>query len=242
MTTVTLEQLTTSTVDGSGVFDKLMQAVEAHIDQEFKKNRIKGPEYATVYLGALQSTLDQSIRFLLDKDEAALKAKQIELMDAQIAEVNARISLLQQQATNAGKEGALLDKQVLKLDSDILLTDAQKDKVDAEILLLGKQELKSAAETALLEQKRDTELAQVDGTGVSPDSVIGRQMTLYKNQAEGYLRDAEQKATKMMLDTWNVRMTADPNITDHNAINKLEDATIGKAVTSLLQGIGITNP
>ncbi|MCD1628468.1 hypothetical protein [Marinobacter shengliensis] len=228
MSIVTLEQLTTSTVDGSGVFDKLMQAVEAHIDQEFKKNRIKGPEYATVYLGALQSTLDQSIQFLLNKDEATIKAKQLELMDAQIAEINARTGLLQQQATNAGKEGLVLDKQV--------------DKLAAEILLIANQDLKTVAETALLEQKTETELAQVSGTlsngmFIAENSVLGRQIQLYKNQAAGFLRDAEQRAAKIMTETFSVRHSMDANGTPATINNKLTDAYIGQAITKLLQGI-----
>lgn len=226
MSTVTLEQLTESKLEGTGVFDKLMKAVEAHIDQEFAKNRIKGPEYSTVYLGALQSTLDQSIKFLLNKDDAAIKAKQLELMDKQIEELTARIALINAQAANEALNGALIEKQGLKLD--------------AEVLLIGEQKLKTVAETALLDQKKATELAQIDGTGVIDNSVIGRQMTLYRNQADGFIRDAEQKATRIMTETFSVRHSMDSSGTPANPENKLQDAYIGQAITRLLQGIGAT--
>ena len=51
-TPIALADLTTSLVDGEGVFDVLMRANKAHLEQEFIKGRIKGPEYAQVYLGS----------------------------------------------------------------------------------------------------------------------------------------------------------------------------------------------
>jgi len=222
MTTVTLEQLTTSTVDGTGVFDKLMEAVEAHIDQEFKKNRIKGPEYATVYLGALQSTLDQSIRFLLTKDDALLKAKQIEMLEKQMLEIDARIALTEQQTANAIIEGTVLT--------------AQECKLRAEYDLIMEQKLKTVAEAALLAQKKVTEQAQTDGTNIDAASVVGKQIQLYDAQRDGYRRDAEQKVAKLLVDSWNVRMTTN-DLTEANAVNKLSDTYIGQAVGKLLDGV-----
>lgn len=226
MTTVTLEQLTTSQVNGTGVFDKLLQSVEAHIQQEFTRGRIKGPEYATVYLGALQSTLDQSIRFLLEKDEALLKAKQALLIDKQIEELTARIALINQQTANALTENDTLLKQQAKLD--------------AELLLIQAQQAKAGEESNLLAQKAVTEQAQVSGVGVDADSVIGKQKALYQAQSDGYLRDAEQKAVKQMLDTWNVRKTADPFGTVETPETKLEPLYIGRAVAKLMDGIGVS--
>jgi len=239
MTSVTLDQLTESKIEGTGVFDKLMQAVEAHIHQEFGKNRIKGPEYSTVYLGALQSTLDQSIRFLLDKDDALLKAKQAELIDKQIEELTARIALIQQQTANALTENATMLKQQDKLDAEVALIGAQKLKTDEEILSLQEGQLKTAAETALLDQKKVTEEAQISGEGVDADSVIGKQKALYQAQSDGYEKDAQQKAVKQMLDTWNVRKTADPFGTVETPDTKLEPLYIGRAVTKLMEGIGV---
>jgi len=217
---VAIEQLTTSQVEGTGVFDKLMQAVEAHIDQEFKKNRIKGPEYATVYLGALQTTLDQSIRFLLDKDKTLLIQKQIEKLEAEIA-------LVEQQTANAIIEGTVLT--------------AQECKLRAEYDLIMEQKLKSVAEAALLAQKKVTEQAQTSGTNIDVDSVIGKQIQLYDAQKDGYRRDAEQKAAKLLADAWNVRKTMD-DTTPADDVNKLGDAYIGAAIQRLLDGIGAVTP
>jgi hypothetical protein len=61
-------------------------------------------------------------------------------------------------------------------------------------------------------------------------------MGLYKAQADGFVRDAEQKAAKIMADTWNVRRTTDEAVVA-DGTNKLSDANIGKAIGKLLTGI-----
>lgn len=74
-TTVDLTDLTNGTlVDntwvGAGVFDKLMAAVSSNIDGQYNLGRIKGTDYANVYLGGIQSVLAQSVTFLLQQGAA----------------------------------------------------------------------------------------------------------------------------------------------------------------------------
>ena len=66
---------TDNIVTGTGVFDDMMEAVTAHIEAQFLLGRLSGTDYATVYLGALQSTIAESIRFVLQKDIAANQAQ-----------------------------------------------------------------------------------------------------------------------------------------------------------------------
>ena len=61
-------------VTGDGVFDKLMATVNTHLEAQFQLGRITGTEYATVYLGALQATVQQSVAFLLGQDRANAEA------------------------------------------------------------------------------------------------------------------------------------------------------------------------
>lgn len=296
---IEVEELTQATVSGNGVFDVLMRAVKEHIEQEHKLGRIRGPEYATVYLGALENTMNTALQFLLQQQRAALEAEQIKaqtlLIQAQIAKTEVEKDLLTAQLPKIAAEVALAEKEVEKIDAEIVLLGLQGPKItkeiealtteilktEAEITLLGLQEPKIEAETELIEaqilkvgsdklltdqqkanltaealnipkqgqrldaekellvQKKLTETAQTNGTGVTVDSVIGRQNALYQAQTEGFERDAEQKAAKIMIDTWSVRRTSDEGV-PADTTNKLDDATIGKAVTSLLTGIGVT--
>lgn len=67
---------------GTGVFDVIMKAVNGNILVEYENGRIAGPDYATVYLGSMQTAIAQAIAFVLEKDN---KSKQAEMTDAQIA-------------------------------------------------------------------------------------------------------------------------------------------------------------
>lgn len=52
-------------VTGTGIFDDLMETITAHLDAQYKLGRITGTDYATVYLGALQSTIQQAVSYVL---------------------------------------------------------------------------------------------------------------------------------------------------------------------------------
>lgn len=69
----TLSNATTAT-DGTGNFDKLMKVVTLHVEKQFTDGRITGTDYATVYLGALQSTLAQAVTFTLNMNKANKEA------------------------------------------------------------------------------------------------------------------------------------------------------------------------
>lgn len=381
MTPLTINDLTQTTLEGSGVFDVLMRANKAHLEAEFKKDRIKGPEYSTVYLQSLQTVMQTALQFLLQKDRNLLEAQlleqqilvaqqevlkaqaEVQLVNAQIAKLEREDALtaqqilnLQAEALNIPKQGLMLDAQVSKTLKDVeiadaeiaikeqqiliaqeeveiaqaklanlpkegalldaqallqtqqatnltaeklrieaqtsqiaaetvnlpkqgLLIDAQKDvqnqqklnlvseelridaqtaqiqqqtsnavieadvlraqkcKLDAEFDVLLQSKLKTAAEVTLLAQKNQTEKAQTVAMGVDADSVIGRQKDLYQAQTAGFARDGEQKAAKLMIDSWNVRRTTDEG-TVADATNMLYDVAVGRAVNKLLTGVG----
>jgi hypothetical protein len=213
MTTITNADLTTKTVGGTGVFDVLMSAAAAHLEAEFAKNRIKGTEYSEVYLGAMTQVLQTATQFLLTKQKADLEAQ---LLVKQIA-------LAEQQRLNAVVENTVLVAQECKLRAEYDLTMANI--------------LRTNEETALMTQKIATERAQTTAMGVDADSVVGRQKGLYLAQTNGFSRDAEQKAAKLLVDSWNVRRTTD-EATVADGTNLLNDATVGRAVSKLLTGVG----
>lgn len=257
ITPITLASLTEAKLSGTGVFDTLMRSVKAHLDEEFKSNRIKGSDYATVYLGSLTQVLQQSNLFLMEKDKNALQAELIQ----------AQIDLAKQQALNAVIEGqnlvlqgeliaaqkqnldveraftvaktALTDQQTLNAITENATMLIQQNLLTAQVLLAQSQKISTDAQSALVIQKTVTEKAQTQASGVDVDSVVGKQKSLYQAQTDGFLRDAEQRAAKLMVDTWNVRRTTDEG-TVADGINKLNDATIGAAITKLLAGVNIT--
>lgn len=255
VTPPTLADLTTATLAGNGVFDTLMRANKAHLEEQFDKGRIKGSEYATVYLGSLEHVLNNAVQFLLSKDKTALDAqlieKQIALADkallkadvelqiaqAELAKVQAENTLLASQKLKIEAETALISQQKLNAITENTVLVAQECKLRAEYDVLMETKLKTSQETQLLTWKVTTEKAQTSALGVDADSVIGKQKLLYTRQADGFTRDAEQKVAKIMVDSWNVRRTTD-EATVADAVNSLSDTAVGRAVTKLLSGVG----
>ena len=52
-------------VTGTGVFDDMMETVNAHMAAQFNLGRITGSDYATVYLTAMQATVQQAVAFTI---------------------------------------------------------------------------------------------------------------------------------------------------------------------------------
>jgi len=275
MSEILISDLTQGTVDGSGVFDVLMRATKTHLDEEYNKNRIKGPEYSTVYLSSLNAVMDKSLQFLLSKQkielEAELMAAQILQTQAQVLLTEAQTALAIQQKLNAENEWLLLAEQKAKMTAETLMINQQaanaltqnaqiiaqtglieqqrlnaitendtmlkqQCKLTAEFDVLLETKAKIIIETSLLSQKIVTEKAQTITMGVDEDSVIGRQKILYKAQSDGFGRDAEHKVAKLMVDSWNTRrMTDEGTVAD--SVNQLNDLTVGRAVSKLMEGV-----
>lgn len=222
-TKVDIHDLTHATVDGNGVFDVLMRAVNAHLQKEWSANRLKGTEYSTVYLGALESTMNASLQFLLARDKT-----------------NAELDILKQQLINLGIEADNATKQGLDIVSKTALTDQQKLNAIVENIVLTNTALKVTAEKELLAQKKATELANVDGTGVNASSVVGKQTAVLQAQADGYARDAEQKAAEILVRGYSVLAT-NQDLTATDSIPWGIDAPNTNGVlTTLMTGIGAT--
>lgn len=51
-----------ATWQGTGVFDNLIEAFNANIKLQYDMGRLKGSDYASVYLGGMQSIITQSVQ------------------------------------------------------------------------------------------------------------------------------------------------------------------------------------
>ena len=255
---IDIDDLTTGSITGTGVFDEIMTTIQVRLDREYEKNRIKGTDYSKVYLGSVEASMQQSIAFLLGKDKAYIESLLIDAQraktEAEILKIEAETKLIAQKGSNAVIEGQILavQLQIAELTKDktaqeILNMKAAevsewaktKDKVNGltVIGLIGAQKSKIAADKALTDQKKKTEQAQIsDNVGGTVKGVIGKQKELYTQQANGFTRDAEQKLTKIMTDTWSVR--ASTNESTDTRYTNLDNASIGEVVNKAKSGIG----
>ena len=363
-----ITDVTTGVIDGTGVLDKLLTTMTAHLTAQYEKRRITGVEYATLYLGAYQATLQQALALTLAKETQAYEIKNLD-WEAKLKEAQYNLAVKQLEAAtyelntktpievdNLSKEGVILAKQASNLDIDAALKNKELDtatynlttRLPVEVANLTKQGLSTEAETALkttqnataayvlstqlpaevvnltkqgllitaqtamstkeletatynltnrvpaevagitkqntlldgqatlqtkegtlkdleatlvatkttgevantastnkqtelYERKRLTEVAQLDGTGILPGSVLDSQRDLLEAQTLGLERDAKQKVAKQMLDAWVARSTIN-DVADPSFVNKIRDQEVGAAVGALFDSIGLALP
>ena len=133
---ITIDDLTKGSVinsewQGTGVFDTLIAAVNKNIEIQYNKGRITGKDYAEAYVLALQTTLQQSVEFLLRRD----------LAEAQLADTLKGIELKEAQLAIAYVELVGKDKEVAKMGLDNVVKNAEAERlVDPNIVYTPKYE------------------------------------------------------------------------------------------------------
>jgi hypothetical protein len=110
VTPLTLADLTTQQIDGTGVFDALMKTFNLHLVEHFNKNRLTASEFGKVYVGGIEVILQQSMAFLLAKDRAQLENLQlieaVTLSRAQVVKALGEVQLVRAQIQIAYLEAA----------------------------------------------------------------------------------------------------------------------------------------
>jgi len=186
--------------------------------------------------------------------------KDIELTDVQIASETQNTLVLAQEVLKRTEEVALTIAQTAKVNQDVIQSQQvvtnlveERLKIIAETSLLTRNEAnaviqgtlltnqgdKVLSEVALLDQKKLTEEAAIVDrvTGATEDvaGTIGKQKTLYTSQADGFDRDAEQKAAKLFADIYSVRKSTDPagTVTPSSVSDTNTDLVINKLRTGV---------
>jgi hypothetical protein len=175
--------------------------------------------------------------------DVALADEEILIAQQKVLISQAELGIAQAKLVNIPKEGALLDAQAAKTLADIdlairqlALLEQQKLNAEVENTLIAANKLKADAEKLFIEQKTVTEKANTDASVLGVDSLLAKQANVYQNQADGYLRDAEQKAAKIMIDHGSVRVTNDLEFNSDTAL--LHSPSVGAVVARLKAGIG----
>ncbi len=211
---VDISDLTHATIDGNGVFDVLMRTVNAHLQKEWTANRLKGTEYSTVYLGALESTMNTSLQFLLAKDK----------LNAELAILEQQLVNLKVEEINATKQGLLLDKQLDDLVAATALKTQQKANLVDELLTNAQQrsnlvteQARIAAQTAQI----NAETLNVPKQGLLIDAQKDTQLQQKLNLADELLTAAQQRTN---LSSENQAIIAKTANTAQQTANLLAEA------------------
>lgn len=223
---IDVEDITTGGLNGTGDFDILFRTMATHLDAEFSKNRLRGTDYATVYMGTAQMVMSESIKFALSKHGAELNAAstlasilKIEadtaLAEEQLAKLRAETKLIEQQTLNAVTQNNVMLQQIAKL----------------------------VAETELTGLKGKTEIAQTVNVAVDEkdhtDGIIGAQRRVYRAQHEGFNRNAEQQLAKLMADAFNVQYTTLDGLDIVPADFNLGSQDVAAVMEKAAEGVGV---
>lgn len=134
-----ITDLTTVSLDGLGVFDRMLTLHRLALSREFTGGRIVGKEYSDAFTQTYIANLELSIRLVMEKEK---QAYELDLLEGQLAKMEADTLI-------AGKQLELLNKELeLKtqmLPLEIALTNAQITKMEADTDLAYKElEIKTA--------------------------------------------------------------------------------------------------
>lgn len=152
MGTITFEDFSNGSIDvsnpntpewtGTGVFDQLMMAINGNIQAQYDSGRIKGQDYANVYMGAMQAAMGEAMKFVLSKQQAE---KNLDLMDKQLEAQDVQIAMSEVQLAENSEKWAI-QKQVLGNQLVMSNTDVQyKEENVRKDLEIKERQVESAA-------------------------------------------------------------------------------------------------
>lgn len=147
MAEILIGDVTSGTLPGLGVFDELMTANQVRLDKQYDQNRLRGPDYAKVYLGSMEAIMAQSIQFLLGRQQAD---KQAELLDAQKDKTLEEILLVREQVKHTAADTELINAKIITESLQAELVAAQIRKMEYEIKLVLAQIDKMVLDSALV--------------------------------------------------------------------------------------------
>ena len=174
--------------------NKELEVLDEQIKQNQKQNELL--ELQKEQLRIANETAQYNLSYTLPEQLIQIK-KQNEKLIGEINHTIAQTAHVTAQTVLVKKQEALVDEQI---------RDA-KDKYTNPTGGINKAQYdKLMAEKAIADQKLLTEKAQIADTvnGVPVTGLVGKEITLKKNQADSFLRNAEIQVAKLYSDTFSV--------------------------------------
>lgn len=213
VTPLTEADLTSRNVDGTGLFDGLMEAMRGHLQIEFEKGRLTGAQYAEAYISMTSTAMGAAVQYLLSKDQARWQAALIQ-RQAQIAgigvvksrveleEVKVRLGIAQVDALTQQTNYALTKLKLATEDAQWANLKAQLDQTEYTTTSLLPAQLadlnmgvavKTAQRDQVLYETSSILPKQADKL-VTEEAVLSYQLSaLYPAQVAGHTADTAGK-------------------------------------------------
>jgi len=151
------DDITSGCANGTGLYDKLMTAIDSSIDLQFKNSRLDAKQFGTFYASAMTAAMQQTTAFLVDKQRLRIEAEHL-----------------------------VLEQNKYNLSFDKHKYDTLLAKVQAEKTLLEMELFKLMSPLQLAKASQDAKLAEksVELTSRKVESEEATTYTLYKNIME----------------------------------------------------------
>ena len=118
---------------GNGVFDVLLNVINKNIELQYENGRIVGKEYADVYLGGVQATLQQSIEFLLRKElvywQVEVAQKELEIKQLEVGIREKELALAELALKEKYIDRVIKDKEAAKLGLDNVVKNMEEKRL-----------------------------------------------------------------------------------------------------------------
>ena len=168
---LTLPDLTTGTLAGTGTFDGLMRSVKAHLMEEFSAGRITGGEYTKAYIALVQVAMANALQFLLSKEQtywtSVTAQKNVETVQYNLD------NLLPAQLTLVKEQGEVQRAQTLEVRADGAAVagsvKSQKDLYAQQVTSYQRSSQLNAAKVFV--DAFTAESALTDGGGTAPTAI-----------------------------------------------------------------------
>lgn len=218
---LSIVDLTSGAVAGTGAFDKIMVSLAAHLKNEYDRNRITGAEYTKAFIAATELALSQGASFtlacerqywdtlLLQQQTVAAKL-QAENLLAEYAIKKLQLAKLSSEYcasefnvnTLLPKQAEMLTKQIAGQETSNQIAAYNLANMLPEQLKLVKEQFESARA-----QTKDT---RSDGSAI--EGSIGAQKLLHAQQVTAYVQDSKLKVAKIFSDSWITQKTLNEDI------------------------------
>lgn len=228
---IDLNDLSDGCPTGDGIFDKMMMSAKQHLLMEYQAGRITAGDYTKAYISLVETVMQNSTQFLLQKDQA--------FWQAQIAQLQAFAAMVQTQTAKAEYAKVMLDAQTsgaaYALTAMKLSTEDQAYGTAAYNLANILPQQKKLVEEQTEVQRAQTLDNRTDGSAVA--GAVGKQKDLYSQQITSYKRDGEVKAGRPFIDAWIAMKTIDEGLLPPDGFS---NANIDKVLSKIMTENGFT--
>lgn len=222
MATLDINAMTLNDIDvntltndqSSGVFDKLMSAVNKNIEQQYTLGNIDSTDYANVYLGSIQAVLAQSVQFSLQE----------QITEAQVSAILKENELKTAQLESIAKDNLLKDEQLLISTLDRSIKSYEYENLLPEQLNKLREEITSIQKDASL---KDDQLLTTALDRLLKDYELESLMPEQLAKLQGEISMLATQESELTADGTKKRMLMDEEIETANKQQVLADAQLG---------------